>query len=310
MKMIGVWAERRCLRISAAVSKPSMSGMLTSSRITANSRFRISRSAAAPDCTGTRFWPSSSSTVWNTSSFSGRSSTIRMLAFSSRARLQRRRRRSRRRSCALLAQPAPQHDQQVRRFNRLGQVVPGAGLDAFLAVALHGLGRHRDQRQVLAARQLAQLAHGLHAVHLRHHDVHQHHVDVRVVLHQLDRVAPVLGGDAPPCPALPARVASAKMLRTSSSTISTFLPARMREASLAALDRAALLLRHRRRCRGAAGRRSRRSGSPANPRCARSSPAGRIPMRGRAAARASDAAAPAAAAPRCAHRCIRPGRCG
>ena len=36
------------------------------------------------------------------------------------------------------------------RVDRLGQVVPGAGLDALLAVALHGLGRHRDDRQVLA----------------------------------------------------------------------------------------------------------------------------------------------------------------
>ena len=38
MKMIGVCAERLYWRISAAVSKPSMSGMLTSSRMTANSR--------------------------------------------------------------------------------------------------------------------------------------------------------------------------------------------------------------------------------------------------------------------------------
>jgi hypothetical protein len=47
--MIGVCAERLYWRISPAVSKPSMSGMLTSSRITANSRCRISFSASLPE---------------------------------------------------------------------------------------------------------------------------------------------------------------------------------------------------------------------------------------------------------------------
>ena len=78
--MIGVCAERLYWRISLAVSKPSMSGMLTSSRIAANSLFRISFSASAPERAQTSSWPRSSSTVWKTRSFSGRSSTMRMLA--------------------------------------------------------------------------------------------------------------------------------------------------------------------------------------------------------------------------------------
>ena len=78
--MIGVCAERLYLRIRLAVSKPSMSGMLTSSRITANSRCSTSRKASVPERTKIRFWSSSSSTVRKTSSFSGRSSTTRMLA--------------------------------------------------------------------------------------------------------------------------------------------------------------------------------------------------------------------------------------
>ena len=40
---------------------------------------------------------------------------------------------------------------------------------------------------------LADLAHRLHAVHLRHHDVHQHDVDVGVGLDEADRVAAVVG---------------------------------------------------------------------------------------------------------------------
>ena len=49
MKMIGVCAERWRSRISAAVSKPSMPGMLTSSRMTAKSCSRSWRSASRPE---------------------------------------------------------------------------------------------------------------------------------------------------------------------------------------------------------------------------------------------------------------------
>src|SRR5678815_2439111 len=141
--MIGVCADFLYWRISRPVSRPSMSGMLTSSRITANSRCRTSFSASEPERTITRFWPSSSRMLLNTSSFSGRSSTTRMLAFSS--------------VIALAMQPAPQDRQHVQAIHRLGQVVPGAGGDALLPVALHRLGRDRDDRQVGAARQLADL---------------------------------------------------------------------------------------------------------------------------------------------------------
>src|SRR5262249_34257345 len=160
MKMIGVWADFLYCRMSFAVSRPSMSGMLTSSRITANSRASTSRSASDPERTITRFSPRSSRIVWKTSSFSGRSSTTRMLAFSSFIAL------------ASAVQPSAQDGQEMQPIDRLRQVVPGAGVDAFLAIALHRLRRHRDDRQIDAARQLADLLDGGDAVHLRHHDVH------------------------------------------------------------------------------------------------------------------------------------------
>ena len=47
--MIGVCADLRRARISAAVSKPSMPGMLTSSRMTANSCSSSQRSASSPE---------------------------------------------------------------------------------------------------------------------------------------------------------------------------------------------------------------------------------------------------------------------
>src|SRR5678815_4054339 len=175
MKMIGVCAERLYCRISFAVSRPSMSGMLTSSRITANSRCRISFSASDPERTSTRFCPSSSRIVRKTSSFSGRSSTIRMLVLS--------------------MQPPSQDGEQVLAIDRLRQIIPRARGDALLAVPLHGLRRHGDDRQLAAARQLLDLADGGDAVHLGHHDVHQDHVELGIALDDADRVAAVVGRD-------------------------------------------------------------------------------------------------------------------
>jgi hypothetical protein len=55
--MIGVSRERSRLRISRAVSKPSMPGMRTSSRITAKSFFSARRSASSPEAAVSRFSP-------------------------------------------------------------------------------------------------------------------------------------------------------------------------------------------------------------------------------------------------------------
>ena len=63
--------------------------------------------------------------------------------------------------------------------DRLGDIIGRAGVEAFLAVALHRLGGDRDQRQVGQRRLLADLLHRLVAVHLRHHDVDQGDVDCR-----------------------------------------------------------------------------------------------------------------------------------
>jgi len=62
-KMIGVAADFLRLRISAAVSKPFIVGMLTSSRMTAKSFFRTSFNASSPEVAVTSLWPSSSNTV-------------------------------------------------------------------------------------------------------------------------------------------------------------------------------------------------------------------------------------------------------
>src|ERR1041385_2953760 len=78
--MIGVSLERSRLRISFAVSKPSMPGMRTSSRITAKSFFSARRSASSPDCAIIRFWPRVESSSCSAYRLFGSSSTSRILA--------------------------------------------------------------------------------------------------------------------------------------------------------------------------------------------------------------------------------------
>src|SRR5689334_22771507 len=136
MKMIGVCSERARRRIIAAVSKPSMPGMRTSSRITAKSRWRSSRSAALPELALTISVGSSRRMDSSAISFSGLSSTIRTLASSGIAR-------------SSPVQPDPQQREQLLGVDRLRDVVGGARLDALLAVALHRLGGDGDDRQVL-----------------------------------------------------------------------------------------------------------------------------------------------------------------
>src|SRR5436853_1658804 len=78
--MIGVSRERSRLRIRRAVSKPSMPGMRTSSRITAKSFFSARRSASSPDCAIIRFWPRPESSSCSANRLFGSSSTSRIFA--------------------------------------------------------------------------------------------------------------------------------------------------------------------------------------------------------------------------------------
>ena len=95
----------------------------------------------------------------------------------------------------------------------------------------------------LTRRNLARLAHRVDAVHLRHHDVHQHDVDAAAVS-QHDAIASrPLSAEMTFMPCSSSTVASAKMLRMSSSTISTFFPASTGVGVCSVLDQAVLRLR-------------------------------------------------------------------
>src|ERR1700688_1899457 len=156
MKMIGVRSELLRWRTSAAVSKPSMIGILTSSRMTAHSCSSSRRNASRPEAAVTTFCPGSDRMASNDSRFSALSSTTRMLTRSPRVILLALGPRWRRLRAVLPVQPAPQHRKHVLGVHRLGQVVPGPGFQRLLAVALHRLGGDRDDRQVLPARRTAE----------------------------------------------------------------------------------------------------------------------------------------------------------
>src|SRR3954464_14561584 len=164
MKMMGVCEVFRRERMSSAVSRPSMPGMLTSSRITAHSLSSSQRSASSPEEAVTMFWSSSSRIVRNTTRLSSRSSTMRMLDRSSGGgAADGGTPPSARGTGAFIVsvisavQPCLEDRQELLAIDGLGQVVPRARLDAAFAVALHRLRRDRHDRQVLAARELADL---------------------------------------------------------------------------------------------------------------------------------------------------------
>src|SRR5579863_10647247 len=152
--MIGMSRVLARRLMCAAVSKPSMPGITTSSRITANSPVSSAFSAASPDLTGTRTWFSEDRIASSAVRFSARSSTSRILGFAVKvtsslrpgSRLARLTRRGLPGSGAL--QPAPHDAQQMPGVHRLGDVVGGAGGDGLLPVPLHRLRGHRDDRQV------------------------------------------------------------------------------------------------------------------------------------------------------------------
>ncbi len=79
-KMIGVCSEARRWRISAAVSKPSISLIRMSRRISAKSSWRSSRSASRPEPALTMIWRSGVRIASTATSLDGVSSTTRILA--------------------------------------------------------------------------------------------------------------------------------------------------------------------------------------------------------------------------------------
>src|SRR6187397_2911267 len=102
------------------------------------------------------FWFSSSRTTSSASSFSGLSSTSRILTLESSIAVGAirvspcvhcRKGRHKCRPYNLPIEPHPQQRQKLLGIHRLGDVVARAGFDALLAVALHRLGGQRDDRK-------------------------------------------------------------------------------------------------------------------------------------------------------------------
>jgi hypothetical protein len=87
-------------------------------------------------------------------------------------------------------QPALHAGQQLVGVDGLGDVIAGSGGQALVPVALHGPGGDGDDRQVSELRHLADRGGGGVAIHLGHHHVHQHEIDVIAGLQDLDTLMP------------------------------------------------------------------------------------------------------------------------
>src|SRR5262245_63233318 len=168
--MSGVYRERSRWRIRVAVSNPSMSGMRTSSKISAKSRRKRQRRASAPDLAVTISRPGPASSASMAMSDFTSSSTMRMLAMESLLM-------SRSGAFLLAEEPDAQQRKQLIGVHRLGNIIRCAGFETFLAVAFHGFCRQGEYRQEPVQAVTPDFADGFIAVHLRHHDVHQHSID-------------------------------------------------------------------------------------------------------------------------------------
>src|SRR6266540_3371126 len=201
-KMIGVSSDRGRCRISCAVSNPSMIGIRTSRRMTANSLRSRCRSASAPEEASTRFSSSGARIVRRAKRLVASSSTRRMLTLLlaggvlaiSFAALVRVTMAPRRRDAALpLSSASPrhprlEHGQEVRDVDGFGDVIGCSRFDAFLAVSPHCLGGQRDDRPPGKGVELTHLGHRHVAVHLRHHHVNQGDVEVPVLAQNVQRL--------------------------------------------------------------------------------------------------------------------------
>src|SRR5882762_5098435 len=135
--MAVVW-KRGCSRIMAASSNPSRSGMHTSIRINATSFLRSTSNAWRADMALRRFSPISARIASWLNSLAWLSSTSRIFTFSVAAFIG---------ATRSAMQPHAQGGQQLFDIHGFREVIRCPGLEAFLAVALHGLRRQRQNGQ-------------------------------------------------------------------------------------------------------------------------------------------------------------------
>ena len=91
------------------------------------------------------------------------------------------------------ADPHAQQGKKQIEVDGLGDIVGCAGIETFLAIAFHRLGGDRDQRNVGNCRRIANLAHRLVSVHLRHHDIDQGDIHVGIFIQKGYAIASPLG---------------------------------------------------------------------------------------------------------------------
>src|SRR5262245_32143134 len=198
--MIGTLRVRSRPRIRAAVSRPLMIGMRTSIRMTAASSLSRNLSASLPEDALTMLRSGACSIVSSDNRLARLSSTSRMLIFPFPFFIVSPKDDMRTVNTIILyagynvpIEPDAQHRKELIHVDRLGDVIGGAGFDALVAIGLHRLGCQSDDRKVFEPFDPPDSLHRLVTVHLRHHDIHQHHIYVGILVKRLYARAPVLG---------------------------------------------------------------------------------------------------------------------
>src|ERR1700761_7091217 len=201
--MMGMcWVRLRCL-MRWASSMPLVPGMWMSRTIAANSPFNSAIKASCAVCTRTNPYSGEVRMLSKTSRLRASSSTKRILTPSARSGdgpvaltglvIFDCVREVAMSALASTIQPNSQQRQQFVRVHRLGNVIRSTSFQTFFTVTFHGLGGQGQDGQRAETGILADFPHGLVTVHFRHHDIHEHHIDIRVALDDIDGLAAVGG---------------------------------------------------------------------------------------------------------------------
>src|ERR1700709_1418930 len=157
-------------------SKPSMSGIITSSRMMSHSARALIASASAPLAAVITSKYSADSRASRSFTLAGISSTTRTRADTE----------------VLLPNKTPDSFDELADRDRLGQISLAAALADTLFVALHRERRHRDHRNGAQLRIVLDPARHLHPRHLRQLDIHQDEIGTKFS-DEIERLEPVAG---------------------------------------------------------------------------------------------------------------------
>ena len=90
----------------------------------------------------------------------------------------------------LLVEPHSHQGKQLVNLQRFGDVIGSAGFNTFLTVALHRFCSDGNNGKKIVLMLAPDFLSRFISVHFRHHDIHQHHVNLRIFIQDIDSIFP------------------------------------------------------------------------------------------------------------------------